>query len=248
MRYFIEVAYDGLSFSGFQIQDNAITIQGLLEDALQVVLKTKMVLTGSSRTDAQVNAHQNFFHVDVDEDIATKIIYNLNALLPPSILVRSIKKVIPEAHARFSAHSRSYEYIITTQKNPFLFKKAYYYPYNLSIDALTEAAAMVLEQTNFSKFCKSNSQVSNFNCKIYKSLWRVEEDLFYYNVTGNRFLRGMVKALVGTMLQYGIGKMTKQEFLNLFQDANTTIRANFSPPGHALYLSKVDYSKNIFLL
>jgi tRNA pseudouridine38-40 synthase len=244
-RYFLEVAYDGFNFSGFQIQNNAITIQSSIEDAFLILLKKKIKLTGSSRTDAQVNAYQNFFHFDFEEIINEKIIYNLNAIIPSEIVIKSIQQVSFDAHARFSAISRTYEYFITEFKNPFLQNKAYYFPYKLSLEKLNEAATYLATQHNFINFSKTNTEVNNFNCTIVKSNWRRENNVIIYTVEANRFLRGMVKALVGTTLLYAKEKITLVEFQSLFNE-NATIRANFSPPGYALFLKHVKYPNNIF--
>ncbi len=246
MRYFIEVAYDGYNFSGFQIQNNAITIQSQIEEALVILLKKKIKLTGSSRTDAQVNAYQNFFHFDIEDELNTKIIYNLNSILKKEIVIKSLKKVTTNAHARFSAFSRTYQYLIIQNKNPFLQGKAYYYPYNISFDKLNEVAAYLSTQNHYINFCKTNTEVSNFKCKIIYCNWKKENDVLTFTVEANRFLRGMVKALVGTSILYAKNKISFTDFKSLFTQ-DTKIKANFSPPGYALYLKEVKFPNNIFL-
>jgi tRNA pseudouridine38-40 synthase len=246
MRYFVEVAYQGLDYSGFQIQKNAPTIQSKVTEAFSVLLSEAVHLTGSSRTDAAVNAYQNFFHFDYPGAINTKILYNLNAILPPAIVIKKIIPVREDAHARFSAIYREYIYLVIQEKNPFLYKRAYYYPYKLSYERLAEAAAIIKAQFNFIKFCKSNAQVSSYHCKIMESYWTKEDGVFCYTVKANRFLRGMVKALVGTMLQYAGSKISLETLHALFSEAPNSIISDFSPPGYGLYLKKIGYPEKIF--
>lgn len=254
-RYFIEVTYIGTSYAGFQIQDNASTIQGEIEKALKVLFRQSITLTGSSRTDAGVHAKQNYFHFDMLETITTaggKQIetseYNLNALLPKDIAIRSIREVASDAHSRFNAISRSYIYSITAAKNPFLTDTTYFFPYKLDISLLNEAAAIVKGQTNFEAFSKKNTQVNNFNCSIYNSNWAQTADRqgFQYFVTGNRFLRGMVKALTGTMLRVGTGAISIEQFASIFMDSNNNF-VDFSPPSRGLMLESVEFPGTIFI-
>lgn len=247
MRYFIQVTYDGLQYAGFQIQPNATTIQSKLTQALQVILKQPVTLTGSSRTDAKVHAHSNYFMLDIA--VITnipKLIYSLNALLPPTIAVINIQAVQPHAHARFSATSRCYTYHITTVKNPFLQHRAYYYPYQLNVQLLHHAASSLATQVHFKHFCKTNTQVNNYNCTLIQSFWQVLPTGYIYTVQANRFLRGMVKALVGTSLQLATGKLNTQQFQTLFTHTPTAV-ANFTPPGYGLYLQQVHYPPSVFL-
>jgi tRNA pseudouridine38-40 synthase len=247
MRYFLEVAYDGFSLSGFQIQKNAPTVQSEIVKAFAVLFRKEIAFTGSSRTDAKVHAYQNFFHFDIEEPVDQKIIYNLNAILPPAIVVKKIFPVLPDAHARFSAVSREYEYVLISGKNPFLYNRAFYYPYRYSFEKLESAAALILEQTNFERFCKANAQVSNYQCRIMDSFWKQDGEICSYTVTANRFLRGMIRGLVGTMLQFGSGKITYSEFNDLFRVGYLGAPADFSPPGYGLYLKKLTYPENIFI-
>jgi tRNA pseudouridine38-40 synthase len=238
-RYFLEVAYKGTRFSGFQVQENATTIQGEVQKAFATLQRQPVSLTGSSRTDAGVHARQNFFHFDFDSGISNQFLYKINAILPPDISVLSLKEVPPTAHSRFDAVSREYEYRIYSYKNPFLKGLACYYPYKIDLEAMQEAAALVKDNSNFSAFCKSNSQVSNYQCTIIKSQWIKRDELLVYNVQANRFLRGMVRMLTATMLQVGRGKMTLNSFKNYFLP-------HFSPTTHStsaegLYLIRVDF-------
>ena len=254
-RFFIEVAYLGTNYSGFQVQQNAATIQGEIEKALEVIFKGSLQLTGSSRTDAGVHAQQNFFHIDMEAEMIEKPgksfqdhAYNLNAILPSDIVIKSIKQVENNAHARFSAIARSYIYTVTAQKDPFSYNRSYYFPYKLNFDLLEEAADHIKQQTFFEAFSKKHTQVLNFNCSIDESKWIQNKDRgeYVYCITGNRFLRGMVKALTGTMLRVGTGNISMNEFRSIFTENNAP-KADFSPPGKGLTLASVNYPEGLYI-
>jgi len=242
-RYFIEVAYKGTAYSGFQVQENAVTIQSQVEHALQLLHRNAIQLTGSSRTDTGVHALQNYFHFDYEQDIHLQAVYKLNAILPPDIVVRRILPMPAEAHSRFDAVSREYVYKLHSFKNPFLENASYYYPYKLNMNALHEGAAYLLNQQNFFAFSKTNTQVKNFRCQIIKSQWLTEGEGLTYNIEANRFLRGMVRLVTATLLKLGRGRITFKEFESLFTK-NT--KCGFSVPAHGLYLQKVIYPENYF--
>lgn len=244
-RYFIEVAYKGNNYAGFQIQDNAITIQSEIQKALFVFYKENILLTGSSRTDAGVHALQNFFHADVNVEIQQKNIYNLNALLPQDITIKNIRQVNEEAHCRFDAESREYKYYVCCKKNPFLTDRSYFYPYKIDEKKLQQAAAIIFDHTDFTSFSKRNTQVKTFNCNIIKSEWMREEDCWVYNVMSNRFLRGMVRGLTGTMLQVARGKISVDDFKQIIEARDCT-KADFAVPGHGLFLVKVNYPERVW--
>ncbi|MEO8584128.1 MAG: tRNA pseudouridine(38-40) synthase TruA, partial [Flavitalea sp.] len=206
-RYFLDVSYMGTGYAGFQIQQNAITIQSEVEQALRTYLKIDIVLTGSSRTDTGVHALQNFFHFDFEGEVLAGSVYNLNALLPGRIAVRGIYKMRDGSHCRFDAVWRQYRYMVYRKKDPFITDRAYYFPYVVDIALMQEAAAVVLEYTDFRSFAKRNSQVKTFECRIMESGWEEKDGYFQYRVRANRFLRGMVRGLVGTMLQVGRAKI-----------------------------------------
>lgn len=237
-RYFIEVAYNGKNYAGFQIQENARTIQSEVERAFEIFFKQKLSLTGSSRTDAGVHALQNFFHVDTGTNIDQKVIYNINAILPADIVIKSIKPVSPEAHCRFDAAFRYYKYYIYQFKNPFINDRAFYFPFSLDFEMLKQSAAIIPGYNDFTSFSKRNTQVKTFNCQIFKSEWIKEDDCWVYHVKANRFLRGMVRGLVGTMLQVGRSKLGLQEFKAVFE-AKDCSRADFTVPAHGLFLIEV---------
>ncbi|MBP6431363.1 MAG: tRNA pseudouridine(38-40) synthase TruA [Ferruginibacter sp.] len=238
-RYFLEVAYKGTNYAGFQIQQNANTIQAEVEKALQVFYKQSFQLTGSSRTDAGVHAHQNFFHFDTELQIPNNT-YHLNAILPADIVIKNIKPVNDDAHCRFNATSREYHYHVSQQKNPFNNQYAYYFPYKINIDALNQAAQIILHNTDFTTFSKKNTQVHTHNCIIFQSHWHLSNNELIYTVKANRFLRGMVRGLVATMLQVGKGKISIQQFQQIVNSKNPS-QADFSAPAHGLFLIQVQY-------
>ena len=245
MRYFLEVSYKGTRYAGFQVQKNANTIQGEIEKALAIILKVRVELTGASRTDAGVHARQNFFHFDISQNFDTRAVYNINALLPTDIVVKAITPVDPDIHCRFTATSREYNYYITSQKDPFNNDTSWFYPYAIDIDLLNQAASMLFSVSDFTSFSKRNTQVFTHDCAITKSNWTLEENKLIYNVASNRFLRGMVRGLVGTMLLVGRKKINSTTFQNIINSKDCT-KANFATPAHGLFLEKVSYPPNVF--
>ncbi len=260
-RYFIEVAYKGAAYSGFQIQQNANSIQAEVQKALTVFYRKRLALptelqgdgqsifslTGSSRTDAGVNAWQNYFHFDLFQTLPGDLagaVYHLNAILPGDIIIRRIIPVDTAAHCRFDALSREYHYFVYQQKNPFLADRAYYYPFSLQPDLLRQAAAVLMEYEDFTSFSKRNSQVFTHICHLTQSEWQQEGDCLVYKVTGDRFLRGMVRGLTGTMLQVGRKKITLEQFRHIIEAKNAA-GADFAVPGHGLFLAKVLFPAQI---
>ncbi|MEN9382068.1 MAG: hypothetical protein RI940_949 [Bacteroidota bacterium] len=239
-RYFIEVAYDGADFGGFQIQANQQTIQGALEHAMNILFRETISMTGASRTDAGVHALQNFLHFDTDIPITSKHIYNLNALLPNSIVVNNIYGVPDEAHSRFDAIKRSYIYKIHSKKSPFLEGRSWFYPFPVDVKALQAAADTLLIHTDFESFSKKNTTVNTFDCKITKAKWELEGDVITFSVDSNRFLRGMIRGLVGTMLHCGRGQLNTADFISIIESKNEQ-KVDFSTPAHGLYLSAINY-------
>lgn len=243
-RYFIEVSYKGAAYSGFQVQKNSNTIQAEVERALEIFFKQKFTLTGSSRTDTGVHALQNFFHFDVGSFLShqeNNNEYHLNSILPKDIVIKKIFEVPDNMHCRFDAISREYKYFIYQYKNPFLKDIAYYFPYKLDFDKLKEAATLIMHQNDFTSFSKKNIQVKNFICEIMKSEWTIENGTLVYNVKANRFLRGMVKGLVGTMLRVGREIISLEEFEKIFESRDCT-KADFSVAPHALFLISINYN------
>jgi tRNA pseudouridine38-40 synthase len=239
-RYFLEVAYKGSNYSGFQIQDNAGSIQEEVEKALAIFFRQRVGLTGSSRTDAGVHALQNFFHFDLDIDIDGKNVYNINAILPGDIAVKRIVPVGPGAHCRFDAIGREYRYFIYRQKDPFLADRAYFFPYALDMEKLGAAASLIQGYSDFTAFAKRNTQAKTFLCSVQESGWSHENGCLVYKVMANRFLRGMVRGLVGTMLQVGRGRLSIARFEEILQSGDNRL-ADFSAPGHGLFLYQVNF-------
>lgn len=242
-RYFIEVMYKGGNYSGFQAQQNANSVQAEVERALGIFYRSAFSLTGSSRTDAGVHALQNYFHFDFDRLLHDDS-YHLNAILPPDIVIKRLFRVHDAAHCRFDAVSREYRYYIFSEKNPFLEDRAFFFPYPLNIDRLQEVAQEVLLHTDFTSFSKRNTQVKTFQCQIQASEWLREGECLVYRVKANRFLRGMVKGLVGTMLLAAREKITIEGFTDIFLSKDCT-RADFAVPSHGLFLCEVGFGQNI---
>lgn len=233
----------GTRYNGFQVQQNANTIQAEIEKAFEILRKNTVVMTGSSRTDTGVHAIQNYLHFDSEEQIDSSFIYKLNALLPGDIAIRNIFAVGDEAHSRFDATSREYKYYIYREKNPFLKNRAFYFPYKLNVETIQQAAEIAKKYTDFTSFSKRNTQVKTFDCKIMESRWIWEGECLVYNVKADRFLRGMVRGLTATMLKVGRNKISLQEFEETIQLKDCT-KASFAVPSHGLFLIAVNYPAN----
>ncbi|MFZ9172110.1 MAG: tRNA pseudouridine synthase A [Sediminibacterium sp.] len=244
-RYFIEVAYNGTHLCGFQIQDGQQTVQSVVAAALQTVLKEPMVLTGSSRTDAGVHAKQNFFHLDTAQVITGKHIYSINAILPPTVVVNGIYAVAPEAHARFDALARTYTYTVTTKKDPFLIDQAWHFPFPVSLETLQAMALELPKHQDFEAFSKKNAGNKTNICTIEISNWQtISPTVFTYTVRSNRFLRGMVRGLVGTMLRIARQSANTQEAVEAFKAvivSKDPSLCDFSTPARGLVLEIVAY-------
>ncbi len=245
-RYFLELSYKGEKYSGFQVQQNAITIQSEIEKAFATFFRKPVALTGSSRTDAGVHALQNYFHFDWEDVFPQAAIYNLNAILSAAIVIKSVREVVADAHCRFHAIAREYKYFIYDEKNPFIDDRAWYFPYKLNQDLLNTCAQKILGNKDFSAFSKRNTQVKTFQCSIIESEWLTENGCLVYHVKANRFLRGMVRGLVGTMLRVARGGTDMQVFDQLLQQPQIAT-ADFSAPAKGLFLVKVSYPDTIFI-
>ena len=243
-RYFLELAYKGTQYSGFQIQDNANTIQLEVQKALETVFRQPFGLTGSSRTDAGVHAFQNFFHFNTDIAISAERAYNLNSVLPQDITIKGIFAVPGAAHCRFDTVSREYKYFIYSKKNPFQVDRAWHYPYPVDLSLLQDAATALLEYQDFSSFSKRNTQVKTFLCAIENSEWYRDGLQLVYRVKANRFLRGMIRGLVGTMLKVGRGQISLNEFKAIIEAKDCT-KADFSTPPQGLFLTTVLYDAEL---
>jgi tRNA pseudouridine38-40 synthase len=241
-RYFIEVSYRGTRYSGFQVQPNAVSIQAVIEEFLAVIHRREIKLTGSSRTDAGVHAVSNFFHFDT-ESVHEQFLYKMNSVLPADIAIKNVWQMPEDAHCRFDATSRLYKYRIHRKKDPFAEGASYFYPYHINISLVQEAAAFIKEQEYFRAFSKTNTQVKNFRCNIYRSEWGIDGEGYYYIIEGNRFLRGMVRLITASLLLVGREKLSISAFRDLFSGEKN---CGFSVPAHGLYLMEVKYPENYF--
>jgi len=244
-RFFIEVGYNGTDLCGFQIQDGQETVQSVVSAALQMVIKEPIALTGSSRTDAGVHAKQNFFHFDTDQTITPKHIYSLNAILPPTVVIHHIYAVAPQAHARFDALSRTYTYTVTTKKDPFLIDKAWHFPFPVPLETLQAMALELINHQDFEAFSKKNAGNKTNICAIEISNWQTISPFIYtYTVKSNRFLRGMVRGLVGTMLRIARQSPSKEVAVEAFKSvilSKDPSLCDFSTPAKGLVLETVAY-------
>lgn len=242
MRYFIELAYKGTNFIGWQRQVKGRSVQQTLEEALATILRQPVDVVGSSRTDAGVHASQQFAHFDLEKIIPDpdKIVYRLNSLLPPDLAVRTIFPVADDVHARFAATHRRYEYRIIRQKNPFLTNEAHIFRPDLDIEAMNTAAAFLLRHKDFESFSKVHTDVKTFLCDITQAKWQHKNEVLTFIVQSNRFLRGMVRGLVGTLLEVGTGKRSVPDFEKIILAKNRQA-AGPQAPAQGLFLVEVGY-------
>lgn len=245
--YFLMVCYNGIHFNGSQIQGDLPTVQGFLNKNLSILLRTPIETYGSSRTDEGVHAFMNVYHFLFEEKkMIPNLKYKLNSILPHSLSVSDIFSAEDtEKNCRFDALSRRYVYKIAFKKNPFLHQRAYFFPYKLTIDLLNQTAEIIKEYKHFSTFSKKNSQSFTDICHIKNSYWEETEFGLQYIVEANRFLRGMVRALVGTQLHVGRGNYDTNEFRRRIEALDCQL-ADFSVPGHGLYLDKINYPEGYF--
>ncbi|WP_109299450.1 tRNA pseudouridine(38-40) synthase TruA [Aquimarina sp. AU474] len=247
MRYFLELSYNGTPYHGWQRQPNAITVQEVIENSLSTLLRDKIDIMGAGRTDTGVHARQIMAHFDYDSTLElTTLLYKLNSILPPEIAIQNITLVNDQAHARFDANSRSYEYRITLVKDPFVLDKAYYIKKTLDVDLMNEAAKLLLNYTNFKCFSKSKTDVKTYNCTITEAVWEVRNNQLVFKISANRFLRNMVRAIVGTLIEIGEHKLNIKDLIEIVKSEDRS-RAGYSVPAHGLYLTKVEYPKTIYI-
>lgn len=241
MRYFIKFAYNGKNYFGYQIQPNAISVQETLEKALSLILKQPISIVGAGRTDSGVHAKEMFAHFDFDTEIdSSTLVKKLNSFLPKDIVIFDFIKVDTEAHARFDAVKRTYEYDIHTFKDAFINEGSWYQHQELDVDKMNQACKILFEYTDFECFSKVHTDVHTFNCKIYEAHWQQNGNQLKFTIAADRFLRNMVRAIVGTMINIGIGKISLEDFRNIIESKDRS-RAGFSVPAHGLYLVKVQY-------
>lgn len=246
MRYFIQLSYNGKNYHGWQKQPDVISVQEVLENALSVLLKTKIDVISAGRTDAGVHAKQLFVHFDFVHFDKIKLTNRLNAFLPNDISIHHIVMVTDDAHARFNAVGRSYEYQVWLGKNPFLLDSTWQLKTNeLNLVKMNEAASLLLNYTNFKCFSKSKTDVYTYDCTITEAKWVKHGNLLTFHITANRFLRNMVRAIVGTLYKIGIEKIDLTDFVNIIESKDRT-KAGISVPAQGLFLTKVTYPNSIY--
>lgn len=245
-RYFIKLAYNGKAYHGWQVQDNAISVQQVLEDAFATILGNPISITGAGRTDTGVHARKFYAHFELDkqlsdDEVAGKL-YKLNNLLPRDIFIFEIVPVKSDVHARFSAISRTYEYVISTRKDPFNDEFTWLVYHKLDVDKMNEGAAILLEYKDFTSFSKLHTQVKTNNCDVMEAYWKQKGDLLIFTIKADRFLRNMVRAIVGTLVDLGRGKINLEEFRTIIE-AKDRSEAGLSVPAKGLYLIDIEYEK-----
>ena len=249
MRYFVKLSYNGSSYAGFQIQPNVATIQGTLESTFSTITQKKINIVGCGRTDAGVHAIDYVAHVDIDTSLPRDFLKRLNKLLPADIVIHQLYQMHKQAHARFDAHSRSYQYNIIKYKDPFNQDTRAFDPYfhRLDIYTLNECASLILNYDEFFPFCKSKSDAEHYRCHLTKSQWSLspERDLYTYETQANRFLRGMVRLIVGCCRQVCLGNISMQQVREAMESQNILSKA-YSAPALGLFLVDVQYPEGYF--
>jgi tRNA pseudouridine38-40 synthase len=246
MRYFFEISYNGTNYNGWQSQNNGIGIQTIVEDCLSKITRSSVTITGSGRTDTGVHCEQQFFHTDLDTPDPQHLLFRLNTILPPDIVIHSLRPVKPDAHARYDAIGRSYEYRMVLTKNAFTRGLAWYFFKPLDVQTMNAAAALLVGKHDFTSFSKVNTDVNHFICDIREAYWKGEGSRLDFSISANRFLRGMVRAIVGTLLDVGTGKTSLEDFSAIIHSKDRREAGQNVPP-HGLYLTKVIYPADIFL-
>lgn len=248
-RYFIRLSYNGTAYHGWQIQENTfLTIQQVLNKMLSRLLNEPVFVTGCGRTDTGVHASEYFAHFDTTKNLLEtkeKWIFKFNHALPADIAIQNIHPVKQDANSRFDAVSRTYQYIINRSKDPFRINSACFIYGELDMNEMNKAANTLFDYTDFSAFAKSNTQNVTNNCKIYKAEWKIEGELLIFTISADRFLRNMVRAIVGTCLEVGKGKINIEEFRNIIESKERS-QAGLSAHACGLYLTKVEYPANYF--
>lgn len=249
MRYFLYLSYNGANYSGWQTQPNAPTVQQTIEEALATVLRTPCPILGAGRTDAGVHARLMVAHLDLEltHSEATRLIERVNRLLPQDIALHRIVPMKPEAHARFSATARTYRYYTTLHKDPFAHTLSLRLHTPLNVQRMNEAAASLMDYEDFTSFSKLHTDVKTNNCRVTSAYWQeTSQGTYTFTITADRFLRNMVRAIVGTLMRVGRGQMSVEEFRAVIE-ARDRGAAGSSAPGHALYLEDVAYPEELFL-
>lgn len=241
MRYFVELSYNGKNYHGWQIQPDALSVQEKVNEALSKVWQETIEVVGAGRTDTGVHAKQMFAHFDVQSQAKDEIVYKLNSILPNDIVVYKIFEVEPEKHARFDALSRSYEYKIWLGRNPFLLDFSWQiHSQQLDVDAMNAASKILLKHKDFQSFSKVKTDVYTYNCDIFEAYWEVNNEELTFYISANRFLRNMVRAIVGTMVDVGLSKISVSDFEEIIKSKNRS-NAGLSVPARGLFLTGIKY-------
>lgn len=247
LRYFIQLSYNGRNYHGWQNQPTAISVQEVIENALTTLLKETIAIVGAGRTDTGVHAIQMFAHFDTENSFnEDDLVFKLNSFLPNDVAIKKIFKVKSDSHARFDAISRTYLYRVALLKNTFNFEDAYFLTKRLDIDKMNAAAKVLFQYKDFQCFSKSNTDVKTYNCEIMAAHWKLKDDELHFVIKADRFLRNMVRAIVGTMINIGIGKLEVSDLHDIIKSKSRS-NAGYSVPAHGLYLSEVEYPEDIKL-
>ncbi|MBN2175541.1 MAG: tRNA pseudouridine(38-40) synthase TruA [Bacteroidales bacterium] len=249
-RYFLSISFNGHNYNGWQIQKNALTVQEILNASVSRIFKHEINVVGCGRTDAGVHAKNFYAHFNLENELNPEKILNyikkLNGSLPWDIKVHDLIPVKPDAHARFDAIERTYRYFISYEKDPFFNDFAYFHYQNLDIETMNQAAKILKEYSDFTSFSKLHTQTKTNICDIKEAKWEIEGQLFIFTITADRFLRNMVRAIVGTMINIGKGKTTMEEFRKIMEAKNRS-KAGYSVPAKGLFLTEIKYPAGIFL-
>ena len=241
MRYFIKLAYNGTNYHGWQYQPNASSVQETMNKAVSTILNTEINVMGAGRTDTGVHAKEMYAHFDFKKSFEIEsVIHKLNSFLPKDITVYDIIPVPAAAHTRFDAVKRTYEYHINTFKDPFLQEQSWYFHQHLDIDLMNQAAQLLFDHTDFQCFSKVNTDVNTYDCTISEAHWSKENEKLIFTISANRFLRNMVRAIVGTLINIGLHKISLTDFDAIIKSKSRD-KAGFSVPAHGLYLTKIEY-------
>ncbi|SMG52547.1 tRNA pseudouridine38-40 synthase [Marivirga sericea] len=247
MRYFFTIAYKGTNYHGWQKQPNAIGVQQKVEEVFSRILNREIEIVGSGRTDSGVHATAQVFHCDVSETINPKqLLYKANKMLPHDVALKHVQHVKNDAHSRFDATLRAYQYHIVTEKNPFAINQAYIFTKELDIVKMNLASEKLTIYQDFECFSKVKTDVYTFNCDIFEAFWKQEQDTLVFHIKANRFLRGMVRAIVGTLLDVGQNRLDIEDFEQIIRKRNRKL-AGRAVPANGLYLTEVKYPEEIYL-
>jgi len=249
-RYFLKFSFKGTNYHGWQMQNNSVSVQELINEGLSRILREKINVCGAGRTDTGVHAREFFAHFDTSNTFSVverkNLVFRLNKYYTDDIAIEDLIPVKPTAHARFDAISRTYKYFITRKKDPFGKEFLFFLFGDIDINLMNDGAKLLFDHSDFSSFSKADTQVKTNNCKIMSAEWTMENDIMVFTIKADRFLRNMVRAIVGTLLDIGRKKISVEDFNNIIKSKNRSA-AGYSVPGHGLFLYKIDYPENIFL-